>query len=128
MRMQRPRRRPGPEATVPLINVVFLLLIFFMLAGEITRTAPFEITPPDGAASEMDERDGHTVYVAADGRLAVGDRTGLDVSAVARAVTGRDTVLVAADADAPAARLVALMDRLRAAGIEAVRLRTRGDA
>ena len=128
MRIQRTARRPGPEATVPLINVVFLLLIFFMLAGEITRTAPFEITPPDGAASEMDERNARTVYVAADGRLAVGERTGLDLGAVARAVSGRGKVLVAADAGAPATRLVELMDRLRAAGIDAVRLRTRGGA
>jgi len=46
--MHFPERRPDPteERVLPLINVVFLLLIFFMLAGSLSVTEPFDIEPP----------------------------------------------------------------------------------
>lgn len=43
---------------VPLINIVFLLLIFFMLSGSLKRTDIFDILPPEsltGADAEAPE-------------------------------------------------------------------------
>ncbi len=37
MRMKSPQRREPPENTIPLINVVFLMLIFFLFAGSVAR-------------------------------------------------------------------------------------------
>ena len=34
------RRRRDDDPILPLINIVFLLLIFFMLAGRITEVIP----------------------------------------------------------------------------------------
>ena len=129
MKLQRPRRREMPESTVPLINVVFLLLIFFMLAGRLSAPMPFEAAPPE---SEQQNRPGDaaaTVYVAADGRLAVG-QTESALDELARRVAehrGEDggPVRVRADGRADANRVIAVMDALRDAGVREVRLLTR---
>ena len=46
-----PPRRPF-EAMVPLINIVFLLLIFFLLAGTIAPQSPVDVTLPEGAQND----------------------------------------------------------------------------
>lgn len=40
-------RQGGDDGVIPLINVVFLMLIFFMVAGQIQKSDPIKITPPD---------------------------------------------------------------------------------
>lgn len=42
----RVKERPDIEPVLPLINVVFLLLIFFMLTGKMTRPSEKGITAP----------------------------------------------------------------------------------
>lgn len=37
----------GDDSVIPLINVVFLMLIFFMVAGQIQKSDPINITPPN---------------------------------------------------------------------------------
>ena len=45
MRLTRTPRRTPPESIIPLIDVVFFLLVFFMLIGRMDATAPFDVTP-----------------------------------------------------------------------------------
>ena len=40
-------RNQGDDNLIPLINVVFLMLIFFMVAGQIQRSDPQKINLPD---------------------------------------------------------------------------------
>lgn len=47
---RRPRRRTR-ENIVPLVNIVFLLLIFFMLAGTLRGPEALEVEPPELAAA-----------------------------------------------------------------------------
>ena len=49
MQFPDPPRRKPPESIVPMINVVFLLLIFFLMTAQIAPPDPFEINPPDSA-------------------------------------------------------------------------------
>ena len=50
MRFEPPRPRNDEERILPLVNVVLLLLIFFMLAGRLAASDPFEIAPPRSAS------------------------------------------------------------------------------
>ena len=50
MRIDMPPRRPRGESIIPMINVVFLLLIFFLLTAQIAPSTPFPLTPPDSAS------------------------------------------------------------------------------
>ena len=46
MKLTRPPARQAPETIIALIDVVFFLLVFFMLIGRMDATAPFDVTPP----------------------------------------------------------------------------------
>ena len=48
MRFAPPGARPRRprESAVPMINIVFLLLIFFLMTATIAPPAPFAVTPP----------------------------------------------------------------------------------
>lgn len=62
-----PSRRPG-ESILPMINVVFLLLIFFLISARLTPPEPFPVTPPDSVAEGKTEGE-IVLFLAADGRL-----------------------------------------------------------
>lgn len=129
MRFAHSRRRNEDERILPLINVVFLLLIFFMLAGRFSASDPFEVEPPrsvsQGAATERDI----LVLVSADGRLAL-DGEIIEAAALGAAVADRLSpdkemrLWLKADGSAEATRVVEVMELLRAAGAERLRLLT----
>lgn len=129
MRLRRARRRlgDGDEGVLPLINVVFLLLVFFMVAGRLTSADPFDIRPTRSAIEGPAPEDEPIVHVAADGRLAL-DGKPMPADALVEAVAGRIAkggiarLRIKADAGADTLPLVALLTRLRAAGAAEARL------
>jgi biopolymer transport protein TolR len=130
LRLQR--RAADPDARVlPLINIVFLLLIFFMITGHMSASSPFEMEPVQSAGAGQPRAEDLTVFMAADGRLAVSDslvsareletlvRTRVDAPA-----GGELKVRLQADGRTEATQVVAVMERLRAAGVERLELLT----
>jgi biopolymer transport protein ExbD len=87
-----------------MVNLVFLLLIFFLMVATIAPPRPVPVALPDAAEAEPAEAAERRVFLDADGAVH-GD---------AGPVTG--PVTVHADRDAPARRLAEL---LRALGPEA---------
>lgn len=130
MRLQRLRRKPNDDDRIlPLINVVFLLLIFFMVVGRLSGSDPFEIAPPVSASDGDATGREMTILVAADGRLAlddaVMDEAALQAEVAARiAAGGAGPVRLKADGDAEAVAVVGVMEMLRAAGVERLKLLT----
>lgn len=136
MQFRRPTRRPDSEERIlPLINVVFLLLIFFMLAGRLSEAELFDVSPPQSAAAAdadaPEEAQAIELLLAADGRLALNgaaiDRGGLEAAlaeqgAALRAGRAGKPVTLKADAAADALAVVAVMEILRAAGLHKVQL------
>jgi biopolymer transport protein ExbD len=107
-------RRGGREPTIALINIVFLMLVFFLVAGtlappldgklRLVRTAGMEgAAPPDA------------LVIHADGRLAF---RGRPVGSATAWWAGRDddVARLVPDRDLPARALVRLGRELRAAG------------
>lgn len=82
MRLNRPPRRQHPETIVALIDVVFFLLVFFMMIGRLDASAPFAVFPPVGVTGTDLPAGGITLSVSADGVLA------LDGAAIARDALG----------------------------------------
>ena len=94
------RRRTEPqhsETIIALIDVVFFLLVFFMLIGRMDATAPFDVIPPVAVSGADMPAGGATVSVAADGSIA------FDGTPVVRA--DFESVLAARLADAKDLRL-----------------------
>lgn len=125
MRLPEAPRRPARESIIPMINVVFLLLIFFLMTAEIAPPQPFAVTPPRASAAAPAAR-GVTLYISAGGQVGFRDRTGPAALALlsGQLAAGPQPVLVRADAHAPAAALARLMPRLAALGAGDIRLVT----
>ena len=122
MRLARPPKRSQQESTITLINVVFLMLIFFLIAGTLTPPLDKDVTLISTLESEQAEPP-DALFVTADGILRA---RGEEVTAQAyvAAVRQKDLLLpedpvsvkIAADRDLPAERLIALVGELRDAG------------
>jgi biopolymer transport protein ExbD len=118
-RLAPPRRPARAEGVVPLINIVFLLLIFFMMSATIAPPEPLPVTPPAADAAEAVTPAGEVLHVGADGALAWGSLRD-DAVLAALAAAPVQELVVRADAGLDGAGFAALMARLRAAGVEAV--------
>lgn len=73
MEFERPKRRHYDVNLVPLINVIFLLLIFFMVAGRVDKLDMFEIDVPVAVSGFSESRKPPVIYFGVDGRIAVND-------------------------------------------------------
>lgn len=124
-----PRRRDDDENLIPLINIVFLLLIFFMLAGTFARPDRFEVAPPSSLSPTPAQEQQMTVLLSADGRLAIGDQE-VDKPELQRLIMDRLSaepdlqVQLKADQNLAAEKLIDIMESLRAAGLEKLMLLT----
>ncbi|MAT50679.1 MAG: biopolymer transporter ExbD [Porticoccaceae bacterium] len=128
MRFDPPRPRSDEERILPLINIVFLLLIFFMVAGKLAATDPLDIDPPQSALeSEAGPRE-LLVLLDAEGRLALDGEIMVESelkSALQQRLAEDGTrIRLKADGRVEATRVVALMELLQDAGAEKVKLLT----
>ena len=129
MRLARKRPRNEDDRILPLINVVFLLLIFFMLAGRLAASDPFQIDPPVSLSEGKVAVEDLLVQVGAEGRLALNGQEmsedGLGQAVAERLAEGTPApVRLKADGTVDATRVVAIMEILKDAGVETVQLLT----
>lgn len=122
-------RRTSEDNVLPLINIVFLLLIFFMIAGALSTRPPFDLQPPRADAAPSTRAPATAgIAIAADGRIAFrGEEIPLeDLAERARewSESGDDdrALTLRADGGADSERLLAVMTTLREAGIERIRM------
>lgn len=126
---EEPIQRRPYEAVVPLINIVFLLLIFFMLAGTLQQNDDVEVDLPAGAVDDKRASEDVILFVEADGFVHMGDRVMSSDLAPYMLRTFLDEegiydVSIKADENAPAHDLIQLMEGLRNVGVREVNLVT----
>ena len=123
----RSEERDSPEiGLTPLIDVVFLLLIFFMVSTTFERSAELNIELPVASARANDPGD-TTIAVAIDsgggvrveGFLLANPETASVRRALTAAAKGLDAppVIISADARTPHQSVVTVMDAARQAGL-----------
>ncbi len=123
-----PRRSVNSEDNIlPLINVVFLLLIFFMVSGTLIQEPPFALTPPTTEHAEALESQSEYLAIGADGRLAwIGEA--IEPEALADRLSQREQpdapLQVRADRRLEARALTELLAELRAGGVAQIQLLT----
>jgi biopolymer transport protein ExbD len=122
MRLPRPRTKRQAESTIALINVVFLMLIFFLIAGSVSPGQDGAVTLIETRLSERTAPP-DALFATAEGQLRA---RGADVTpqTFVAALDGETVVRLAADRDLPANRLVGIIGELRAAGAGSIRLVT----
>ncbi len=121
MRLPMPPRRPAREPVLPMINVVFLLLVFFLMTAQIAPAPPFDLALPEVAMTdEAAPAPERVLWLGADGAMVHDGAQG--PAALAVLALGEGPVLIRADAGLPAADLARLMRELSALGISDTRL------
>ncbi|WP_040104334.1 ExbD/TolR family protein [Phaeobacter gallaeciensis] len=119
----RPHKARQKEPTIALINIVFLMLIFFMIAGTLAVPLDKDVTLIE--AKDLEGREPpDALVVHADCRLTLRGKVLADAATYAAMLTEeeRAEVRIVPDRDLPARDLVKLGNALRAAGAQNVLL------
>ncbi len=131
MRIRRPTSGAIELDMTPMIDVVFLLLIFFLTTAQLSQMSSAPVTLPreDGNADELLESSGLVVNVIDDGSIVILEKTVLtsEIALLAKNALAQDPTaipVIRADRGASAAHLNAVMDALRTGGFRTVRLAT----
>jgi len=114
---------------LPLINVVFLLLIFFIMTGALDAVDFFNVAPPSSSSEVRASPEDTVILVGSDGRIAVDNKElneidlQLAMSDKLAAKSGA-VVRIKADGRVDAARVVEVMELIEAVGVRRVLLLT----
>ncbi len=113
------------DRLIPMINIVFLLLTFFMIAGTFRAAGLFDVEPPEAPAGPTMAEDGPIVLIGRDGDMALGDeRLAMDALVARLKDMGAQNLQVRLKADRAArtGTVLPLLKRLSDAGITHVQL------
>jgi biopolymer transport protein ExbD len=111
----------------PLIDMVFILLIFFVVTTSFVAETGLSIDRPRSGSAETLPRESVSIAVGADGRITLGGQeAGLFsvrpyLERQLRNQPGLAAVIIA-DRTVPVDRIVRVMDEIRAAGVTDVAL------
>ncbi|MEM7519993.1 MAG: biopolymer transporter ExbD [Pseudomonadota bacterium] len=122
--MRRSPPRSKPEPTIALINIVFLMLIFFMVAGTLSPPIDPDVTLVNTRDLEGREPN-FALVITAEGGLRYRGQEVADVQPYLRDLTfddddGGNVARILPDRDAPAPILLQVARDLRAGGAERV--------
>ena len=118
------RRRPSTDdQALPLINIAFLLLVFFLMAGTLVLPEPFSLQHLQVTQGETGKPAPQVLAVAHDGRLAYRGEIVDQHELVPALFAGLEESLpIKVDARADAQRVIDLLRHLGRIGVAKVRL------
>ena len=106
----------------PMLDVVFILLIFFIVTANFIKEPGLEINRPDSETSEITENEAILIAIGAAGEIYMDGRR-IDVRQVKANVirliaeNPQGSVVIQADVKSTAEKIVAVMDEVREAGV-----------
>lgn len=128
-------RREDPDITLtPLIDVVFLLLIFFMVSTSFNRESEISVDLPEASAQEVEsEAAAIEITINARGDFFVNQKQVVNnnivtlMKALQIAMQGQEepALIISADANTPHQAVIRAMDAARQLGIEHLSLATK---
>ncbi len=117
----------------PLIDVVFLMLIFFMVSTTFEHQSRIKIDLPEASAAPTSQEDERLeILIDAQGRYFIGDQQVVNTtaktlkSAISKAVGEREglTVIIRADAETPHQAVITALDVTSQLGLTHISLAT----
>jgi biopolymer transport protein ExbD len=129
------RRSAMEEAAIdmaPLIDMTFLLLIFFLINTNFIKETGIEVKRPEAASGTEKKGDLILIGISAAGTVHVNGKR-VDLSAVrplvsqARIKTPKAPVVLVADEGSRAAVIVRVIDECKLAGAEEISLATKAE-
>ncbi len=120
---QTEKKRQLIDPILPLINVVFLLLIFVMMMSRVEGTDGYEVEPPVSSSEDPAGTQERILVLTEEGGVLL---NGIEATESKLLKFAQDQkrdapnqiVKIKADADVGAMKLISLMENLRIGGIE----------
>ena len=111
---------------VPLINCVFLLLLFFLLASNFVFQPGIKINLPKAVTSEVVQENTIVITITSDNRFYLNEApvTLLELKSKLEKASATEPILIKADRDVTFSRVVNIWDFCRALGIKQVNIAT----
>ena len=109
----------------PMLDVVFIMLIFFIVTATFVRETGIDVTRPDAQTAEKQNRPPILIAISAEGDIWF-DKRRIDIRAVranierALAENPEGGVVIIADTESETGVLVEVMDEARLAGAPSV--------
>jgi biopolymer transport protein ExbD len=106
----------------PMLDVVFIMLIFFIVTASFVKEAGIDVNKPGAATAQLKEKANILIAIDASGGIWI-DRRKVDPRAVRpnierlHAENPQGTVVIQADGEARTEVLVQVMDAARLAGV-----------
>jgi biopolymer transport protein ExbD len=128
MRRRRNRNKPESEVNLtPMLDVVFIMLIFFIVTASFVKEAGIEITRPSAATATRNEKGNILIAITNNNQVWM-DRRQIDPKALRaniermRAENPNGAVIIQADEKSENGLLVKVMDAAKLAGIKSISL------
>jgi len=117
------KKRQILDPILPLINIVFLLLIFVMMMSRVEGTDGYDVSPPISTSKNPAGQRDRLLVLNKDGRVWLDDVEMNDVTLMQYAQDQKrdhpnEIVKIKADAEVDAIQLISLMESLRSGGVE----------
>lgn len=118
-------KRPLELNIAPLIDMIFILLIFFMVTTSFVRETGVEVHRPVASTAATHEKSGILIGVTKDNRVFIDNRE-VDIRAVrahverALAENPESGVIIVADKESNTGAIIQIMDGCKIAGAESV--------
>ena len=130
MRRHRARRIEGEEVNLtPMLDVVFIMLIFFIVTASFVKESGIDVNRQEAASAEPQETANILVAISESGQVWI-DKRPIDIRAVRanierlHAENPKGSVVIQADKRSENGILVQVLDAARLAGVENVALAT----
>ena len=128
MRRRRDRRKSESEVNLtPMLDVVFIMLIFFIVTASFVKESGIEISRPGASTAVRKEKGNILIAISANDQIWM-NRRQVDPRALranierAHAENPQGAVIIQADKEAKTGLLVQVMDAARSAGVKSVSL------
>lgn len=125
---RKKRRQSGDETEVnltPMLDVVFILLIFFIVTASFIKESGVEVVRPDAVTAERKERANILIAISRANQVWI-QRRQVDVRAVRATIerllaeNPQGSVVIQADEGSENGLFVKVMDAAREAGAESI--------
>jgi len=124
------RRKRGQEEDsgidlTPMLDVVFIMLIFFIVTTSFVKESGLDVNRPSASTAKKKERASILVAISQNGEIWIQKRR-IDIRSVRanierlHAESPEGTVVIQADKTSETGVLVDVMDQIRLAGVESI--------
>jgi len=132
MRGKGRRQQPQSEVNMtPMLDVVFIMLIFFIVQGSFVKEAGVEVSRPPAVTAESKSKGNILIAITANGQIWI-DRNQVEPRSLRTHIerlhgeNPQGAIVIQADKDSQNHLLIAVMDAAKAAKVDRVSIAAEG--